>query len=168
MKVCEYESPGFNTGDANEPSFATTLTSQPVGKGTQSIASTSTQSNGSFSFGVSPTIQTSYQAHWRTANSPSVLVNVAPRVGFGQSGRLYTAKVTSDIGYGGHFVWIQRKAPYGSFRNVRRIYLSASSRAVFRVNIPKGRSILRLVLPADQAGPGYVGSLSRLIAVKRG
>jgi plastocyanin len=144
------------------------LTSQPFGKGTQSLATQTTQSNGAFTFGVSPTIQTSYQAHWRTANSPSVSVDVAPRVGFGQSGRLYTAKVTSDIGYGGHFVWIQRKAPYGSFRNVRRIYLSASSRAVFRVNIPKGRSILRLVLPADQAGPGYVGSLSRLISVKRG
>jgi plastocyanin len=143
------------------------LTSQPFGKGTQSIATQTTQANGSFSFGVSPTIQTSYVAHWRTSASPSVSVNVAPRVGFGQSGRLYVAKVTSDIGYGGHYVWVQRKAPYGSFRNVKRIYLGTASRATFRVNIPKGRSILRLVLPADQAGSGYVGSLSRLIAVKR-
>jgi plastocyanin len=150
---------------SNEP---VNLTSQPFGKGTQSIATQTTQSNGVFTFGVSPTIQTSYQAHWRTANSPSVSVDVAPRVGFGQSGRLYIAKVTSDIGYGGHFVWVQRKAPYGSFRNVKQVYLSATSRAVFRVNIPKGRSILRLVLPADQAGPGYVSSLSRLIAVKHG
>jgi plastocyanin len=149
----------------NEP---VTLTSQPYGKGTQSLATTTTQASGAFSFGVSPTIQTSYQAHWRTTASPAVQVNVAPRVGFGQSGRLYVAKVTSDIGYGGHYVWVQRKAPYGSFRNVRKIYLGASSRAVFRVNIPKGRSILRLVLPADQAGVGYVQSLSRLIAVKRG
>jgi plastocyanin len=149
----------------NEPM---TLSSQPFGKGTQSLAATTTSANGTFSFPVSPTIQTSYQAHWRTTASPSVSVNVAPRVGFGQSGRLYVAKVTSDIGYSGHFVWVQRKTPYGSFRNVKRIYLGAASRAVFRVNIPKGRSILRLVLPADQAGPGYVQGLSRLIAVKRG
>ena len=149
----------------NEP---VVLSSQPYGKGTQSIATTTTSANGMFSFPVSPTIQTSYQAHWRTTASPSVSVNVAPRVGFGQSGRLYTAKVTSDIGYAGHFVWVQRKAPYGSFRNVKRIYLGAASRAVFRVNIPKGRSILRLFLPADQAGLGYVQGLSRLIAVKRG
>ena len=54
--------------------------------------------------------------------------------------------------YAGHYVWVQRKAPYGSFRNVKRIYLGANSRAVFRVTIPKGRSILRLVLPAAQAG----------------
>lgn len=143
------------------------LTSQPFGKGTQSIATQTTQSNGSFSFGVSPTIQTSYVAHWQTASSPSVSVNVAPRVGFGRSGRLYIAKVTSDIGYAGHFVWVQRKAPYGSFRNVKQIYLGTASRAVFRVNIPRGHSILRLVLPVDQAGPGYVGSLSRLLFVTR-
>jgi plastocyanin len=149
----------------NEPM---TLTSQPYGKGTQSIATATTQANGTFSFGVSPTIQTSYQAHWRTTSSPSVSVNVAPRVGFGQSGRLYVAKITSDVGYGGHYVWVQRKAPYGSFRNVKKIYLGANSRAVFRVTIPKGRSILRLVLPTDQAGLGYVQGLSRLIAVKRG
>jgi plastocyanin len=148
----------------NEP---VTLSSQPYGKGTQSIATTSTGANGAFSFPVSPTIQTSYQAHWRTTASPSVSVNVAPRVGFGQSGRLYVAKVTSDIGYAGHYVWVQRKAPFGSFRNVKRIYLGASSRAVFRVRIPKGRSILRLVLPAGQAGLGYVQGISRLVAVRR-
>jgi plastocyanin len=149
----------------NEP---VTLSSQPYGKGTQSIATTSTSANGAFSFPVSPTIQTSYQAHWRTTASPSVSVNVAPRVGFGQSGRYYVAKVTSDIGYAGHYVWVQRKAPYGSFRNVRRIFLGSASRAVFRVNLPRGRSILRLVLPASEAGAGYVQGFSRLIAVRRG
>jgi len=61
----------------NEP---VALTAQPFGKGTQAVATTTTQANGAFSFGVSPTIQTSYQAHWRTTNSPNVTVNVAPRV----------------------------------------------------------------------------------------
>jgi plastocyanin len=148
----------------NEP---VSLTSQPYGKGTQSIATAMTSANGAFSFPISPTIGTTYQAHWRTADSPNVSVSVAPRVGFGHSGALYTAKVTSDIGYSGHFVWVQRKAPFGSFRNVKRIYLGAASRAVFRVHIPRGRSILRVVLPTDQAGPGYVAGVSRLILVKR-
>src|SRR5262249_26055503 len=75
----------------NEP---VTLTSQPLGKGTQAIDSTMTAANGSFAFGVSPTIQTTYQAHWRTTASPNVTVNVAPRVGFGRIGLLYAAKVT--------------------------------------------------------------------------
>lgn len=141
------------------------LTSQPYGKGTQSIATTTTQTNGTFAFGVAPTIQTSYQAHYATAASPSVTVQVRPRVGFGQSGTRYVAKVTSDLSYAGHYVWVQRKAPYGSFRNVKRIYLGASSRAVFTLRLVKGRSILRLVLPDTQAGVGYVASTSRLISV---
>jgi plastocyanin len=148
----------------NEP---VTLTSQPYGKGTQSIATTTTQANGQFSFGVSPTIQTSYQAHYRTANSPNVTVQVAPRVGFGHIGTRYTALVTSDLNYAGHYVWVQRKSPYGSFRNVKRIYLGANSRAVFTLKLVKGRSILRLVLPDNQAGVGYVASTSRMISVTK-
>jgi plastocyanin len=148
----------------NEP---VTLTSQPVGKGTQSIATTMTEANGAFSFGVSPTIQTSYQAHWRTTTSPSVTIDVRPRVGFGRSGRLYVAKVTSDLSYAGHYVWLQRKTPFGSFRAVKRVFLGANSRAVFTARLPHGRSILRLVLPDSQAGVGYVASTSRMITVFR-
>jgi plastocyanin len=144
-----------------------TLTSQPYGKGTQALAGTTTQASGAFSFGVAPTIQTSYQAHWRTANSPSVMINVRPRVGFGRSGKLFVAKVSSDLTYGGHYVWVQRKAPLGSFRNVKRIYLGTNSRAVFSARLPKGRSILRLVLPDSQAGVGYVAGTSRLIPLSR-
>jgi plastocyanin len=149
---------------ANEP---VSLTSQPYGKGTQSIATTQTQTSGTFSFGVAPTIQTSYQAHYKTANSPTATVNVAPLVGFGHSGTRYTAKVTSDLSYAGHYVWVQRKAPAGSFRNVKRVYLSSASRATFTLKLVKGRSILRLVLPDTQAGVGYVASASRLISVTK-
>jgi len=148
----------------NEP---VTLTSQPYGKGTQSIATTTTQTNGQFSFGVSPTIQTTYQAHWRTTNSPNVTVTVAPRVGFGRIGTRYTARVTSDLNYAGHYVWVQRKAPFGSFRNVKRIYLGASSRAVFSLHLVRGRSVLRLALPESQAGVGYVASTSRMITITK-
>jgi hypothetical protein len=149
---------------SNEP---VTLTSQPTGKGSQSLATTTTQSNGAFSFSVSPTIQTAYQAHWRTQNSPSVTVNVAPRVGFGRSGRLFIAKVTSDLNYGGKFVVVQRKGRFGGWTAIKRVYLGDSSRAVFSMRLVKGRSTLRVVLPATQAGDGYVQGLSRMIFVKR-
>jgi len=145
----------------NEP---VTLTSQPYGKGTQSVATTTTQSNGTFSFPVSPTIGTAYQAQWRTGMSPSVSVNVAPRVGFGHSGTLYTAKVTSDLTYAGRYVYVQRQGAYG-WTNVKRIYLSSTSRASFHLLLKKGRSVLRLALPLTQAGPGYVASTSRMLAI---
>jgi plastocyanin len=145
----------------NEP---VTLTSQPYGKGTQSVATTTTQSNGTFSFPVSPTIATTYQAQWRTGTSPSVTVEVAPRVGFGHSGALYTAKVTSDLTYAGRFVLVQRQGLYG-WTNLKRVYLSSTSRASFHLALRKGRSVLRLNLPMTQAGPGYVASTSRMLAI---
>ena len=117
---------------------------------------------------MSPTIQTSYQAHWRTANSPSVTINVAParrlrpqRQALRREGDVRPRRTRATT------CWVQRKAPLGSFRNVKRIYLGANSRAVFRAKLPKGRSILRLVLPDSQAGVGYVASTSRLIPLTR-
>ena len=148
----------------NEP---VTLTAEPSGKGIQSVQSTMTASNGSFVFGVTPTIATTYTSHWRTANSNPVTVNVAPRVGFGRSGSRYVAKVTSDIGYAGHYVVLQRRNAVGGWYSFKRIYLGDTSRAVFRATVPKGRSVLRLVLPPSQAGQGYVQGVSRLMPVVR-
>jgi len=148
----------------NEP---VSLTSQPYGKGTQAIATTMTQANGAFTFNVSPTIQTSYQAHWRTTNSPSVTVNVAPRVGFGRVGRLFNVKVTSDLSYTDNYVVVQRKRAFGSWTAAKRVFLNGSSRASFTLRLAKGRSFLRVVLPQGQAGAGYVSSMSRQIIVTR-
>jgi plastocyanin len=141
------------------------LTAQPYGKGAQSLESTSTASDGSYSFAVSPTIQTTYQSHWRAADSSPVTVNVAPRVGFGLNGRIYTAKVTSDLSYSGHYVWLQRHTSLFGWTNIKRVYLGSTSRATFMVRLPHGRTMLRLVLPAGQAGAGYVAGLSRTLVV---
>ena len=143
------------------------LTAQPFGKGAQSLQSTTTAADGSYQFAVSPTIQTTYQSHWRTADSNQVQVNVAPRVGFGRSDRIFTAKVTSDLGYSGHFVWLQRNTSVFGWTNIKRVYLNSSSLARFMVRLPHGRTMLRLVLPISEAGAGYVAGLSRSILVIR-
>jgi plastocyanin len=147
---------------------AVTLTSQAYGKSVQSVASTTTTTGGTFFFGVTPTIQTTYTAHYRSSNSTPVTVNVAPRVGFGQSGSLFIAKVTSDLPYTGHFVIVQKRNAVGGWYSFKRVYLGDSSRATFRLKLAKGRYILRLYLPASQAGAGYVQSFSRLMPIVRG
>jgi plastocyanin len=149
---------------ANEP---VTLTSQAYGKSAQSIAASTTQTNGTFMFGVTPTIQTTYTAHYKTSNSAPVTVNVAPRVGLGQSGPLFVAKVTSDLGYGGHYVIVQKRNGVGGWYSFKRVYLGDTSRAVFRLALPKGHFTLRLYLPSSQAGAGYVQSFSRLLPIVR-
>jgi len=149
---------------ANEP---VTLTAQPFGKGAQSIDQTTTSSSGAYQFSVTPTIGTSYQSHWRTADSQTVTVDVAPRVGFSRSGSLLIAKVTSDLSYSGRFVWVQRHFSYG-WKSIKRVFLGSNSRAVFGMKLPRGHTtMLRLVLPAGQAGGGYVAGLSRTVFVHR-
>lgn len=143
------------------------LTAQPFGKGAQSLQSTTTAADGSYKFAVSPTIQTTYQSHWRTADSAQVQVNVAPRVGFGRNDRIFTAKVTSDLGYAGHFVWLQRHSTALGWMNIKRVFLNSASTASFTAKLPHGRTMLRLVLPIGQAGSGYVAGLSRTIFVIR-
>src|SRR5437868_8077963 len=106
-----------NASLANEP---VTLTAQPFGKGAQSIDQATTASSGDFKFNITPTIGTSYQSHWRTADSQTVKVDVAPRVGFSRSGRLFIAKVTSDLSYSGHFVWVQRHFGFG-WKSMKRV-----------------------------------------------
>jgi plastocyanin len=149
---------------ANEP---VTLTAQPFGKGAQSIDQTTTSSSGDYQFSVTPTIGTSYQSHWRTADSQTVKIEVAPRVGFSRSGNLLIAKVTSDLSYSGHFVWAQRHFAYG-WKSIKRVFLGSNSRAVFRMALPRHHTtMLRLVLPSGQAGAGYVAGLSRTVFVHR-
>lgn len=152
-----------NSALASEP---VTLTAQALGKSTQSIDQVTTTSGGNYLFTVSPTIQTTYQTHWRTADSQTVTVNVSPRIGFSRSGNLFIAKATSDLSYGGHFVWVQRHYGFG-WKSIKRVFLGGNSRAVFRMKLPHGRTLLRLVMPQGQAGAGYVAGLSRTIIVHR-
>jgi plastocyanin len=148
---------------ASEP---VTLTAQAFGKSAQSIDQVTTTTGGNYQFSVTPTIQTTYQSHWRAADSQTVTVNVAPRIGFSRSGRLFITKATSDLSYAGHFVWVQRH--YGfAWHSVKRVFLGSNSRAVFGLKVPRGRTLLRIVMPAGQAGAGYVAGVSRTIVVHR-
>jgi plastocyanin len=152
---------------SKQASQTVVLNAQPVGKTVSRLDTATTSADGTFSFGVAPTIQTTYRAQWQSATSPAVTIFVAPRVGFGHSGRIYTARVTSDMSYGGHFVFLQRRTAFG-WRSVKKVFLGSASTARFTVTLPRHRrSFLRLFLPASQAGAGYVASLSRTIAVVR-
>jgi hypothetical protein len=152
---------------SKQASQSVVLNAQPFGeKNAKQANVTSTTTDGAFSFSVSPTIQTAYQAQWGKAASPTVTLYVRPRVGFGRSGRIYTVKVTSDIAYGGHSVYVQRRTSLG-WRSVKKVFLSSSSRARFTMALPRGRSYLRVWLPASQAGAGYITSTSRILSVRR-
>jgi len=61
---------------------------------------------------------------------------------------------------------VQKRNAVGGWKTLKHVFLGSSSRAAFRVNLARGRSVLRLVLPGSQAGSGYVQSISRMIPVR--
>src|SRR5438105_11239225 len=96
-----------NNKKAGEP---VTIVSLPYGQTTkQVIANLQTGSGGTFSFTVTPQIQTLYQAQWRTLSESSVTVQVVPTIKLpapSSSGwyHLYAAPPN----YAGHFVYPRR------------------------------------------------------------
>jgi plastocyanin len=155
----------INNGAANEQ---VTLSSQGYGQTAAQASQTTktTTANGAFEFTVSPSRQTIYTVKWKNATSYPVTIDVAPRVGFGRVGRNYLARVTSEIPYRGHFVFVQRHTAFG-WKSIKHVMLGSGSRALFNVKLPHGRSVLRLFLSTQQAGPGYVASASRMLAGRR-
>lgn len=132
--------------------------------------------NGSWSFIVKPRLQTAYEARWRptaqTVTSPQSLVNVRPLVGFrvkSARGRIVTffTKVRGARPFTGKYVNLQRKNRFGRWVNLKRVTLGSTSAASFKARLPRGRSTVRVFMPAAQAAPGYVAGISRKLTLSR-
>lgn len=167
------------TGDAGEKVTLRGETVTPSGtRQATAVTETTTGQDGTYTFTVSPSAQTTYTAAWQvtpttSTTSEPVTVRVAPRVGLGivrKVGRYLTfsTKATSAIPYAGRSVYLQRRNAFGEWVSIKRIVLKSSAFATrATVRLPRGYSRLRVVMPQSQAGTGYVAgrSLSRLVRV---
>ena len=140
------------------------------------VASVVTTNNGAYSVAVTPENGTSYRAEFQngTARVASVVsaVQVRPQVRLvlrsvkGVRAYLRTAAI-SGLSYEGRYVLVQRQTRTGGWTTVKRVTLGALSADRFSVRVPSGTSRIRTLLLASQAGPGYLASASRAIAVNR-
>jgi plastocyanin len=154
-----------------------TVFAKPYGQ-TQfaSVGSAVSSNNGNWSFVVKPRIQTTYEARWKptgpmVTSSPAV-ANVRPQVGFrvkGARGRVVTffTKVRGARPFAGKFLNLQRKNRLGRWVTLRKVTLGSTSAATFKSRLPRGRSTVRLFMPAAQAAPGYVAGISRALTLSR-
>jgi len=152
-----------SSGDANEPVI---ITARPSGAATvQQVATVMTGADGTFSHAVNPSIETTYTAAWKTATSPSVTVQVRPKVTVTRlSSVRFLAKVTSSISYAGHFVYLQRHSAAG-WITVKKLSLGPQSGRLFKAPHIRGTRTYRVYLSIDQAGDGYVDSWSNSVRV---
>ena len=143
-----------------EPSGASSFTT---------LTSVDTTAGGQWTDVVKPTIETSYQAKWKSATSSPVTVKVRPLITLTlvdlSTGR-FSTKVTAARSFAGKFVLVQRLRSTG-VTTLKKVTLDASSSASFRVRLHHGRSRLRVVMPTSQTTPGYITGMSKVLVVHR-
>ena len=145
-----------------------TVWAQPLGQTSPVlIATLKTTTNGAWDLLIKPTLQTAYQAHWKSSVSAAATVLVRPLVRLSASHRHGFVKVRSAHSLVGKSVFIQRFTRFHQWVTMRRVVLGRNSSKLFRIRLVRGRYTLRAYVPAKQAGPGYLDGFSRPVVYRR-
>jgi plastocyanin len=155
---------------------AVAVSAQDCGKTTFTrLAAATTTAGGNWSLVAKPTINTVYQARWRTAESATVQVKVMPRIRLGRVGSRFTARVTAAQAFTGKVIAFQRyRSALRRWVTLKRVSLGAASTpaagtvvtsARFRARIRRGWR-LRVLLPQGQAGTCYLAARSNVLRVR--
>jgi plastocyanin len=158
-----------SNGKAGE---SVTVYGQPYGQPSpQLLATVVTGTGGSFGYVTTPQLYTTYYARWKSAQSGSIVVQVAPKIQFfGPTNGFYKAQVTAAHTFVGHYVYLQRLSSLGQWVSVRKLALGVRSGRVFTIkrgSIPRGTNRLRIFMTIHQAGIGYLSSYSPTKVVVR-
>ncbi|HEY4348278.1 MAG TPA: hypothetical protein VGM80_11875 [Gaiellaceae bacterium] len=146
-----------------------TVNAQPFGAAAPSaVATVSTGGNGTWTYPAQPRIGTTYTATANGGTSASVTIGVQPALSFQRITKArFSTRVTGATGFSGKFVKFQRLVG-DRWVTVKQARLNSNSAAIFPATLlPKGRSTIRVALSVNQAGPGYLGGLSRKLTYTR-
>jgi plastocyanin len=167
--VVKFGGQAMLTGTVNNRRAGQTVTivQLPAGQTTkQVIATLQTTTNGAFSFGVTPQLNTQYQAQWRGAES-SVTVQVQPmiKLPFASRTGYFHFYATASQSFAGRFVYLQRFTLARTWINVRKLQLGQKSGRIMSMRyvrsvVPLGRWSIRIYMPATEMPPGYIDSWS--------
>jgi hypothetical protein len=145
--------------------------------GSPSAVAVTTQSDGSFSYDLTPhfnaRVVARYTSGTQTATSDELNIWVRPRVSLSKFGaRRFAVRVVAGEAFVGRPVWIQRwSARAHAWRNVIQVRLahyvrsSGATTAAFRLHL--GRRVkLRAMMTDLAAGSDYVGGWSNFVVSK--
>jgi plastocyanin len=162
---------------SQEAGEAVAVSAQECGKTAFTrLAAATTTAGGNWSLVAKPTINTVYQARWRTAESANnVQVKVMPRMRLGRVGSRFTVRVTAAQAFTGKVIAFQRyRSAVRRWVTLKRVTLGAASTpaagtvvtsARFRARIRRGWR-LRVLLPQGQAGTCYLAARSNVLRVR--
>jgi len=144
-----------------------TLVMLPFGQTTKQVVATlQTTAGGAFSFNVTPQLNTTYQAQWKTLES-SVIVQVQPmlKLPAASPSGYFHFYVTAGQSFAGRFANLQRFTLARTWVNVTRLKLGVKSGRIMSLRfvrslIPRGRWSIRIYMPATEMPGGYVDTWS--------
>jgi hypothetical protein len=131
-------------------------------------ATTLTGTSGAWSLAVRPSIRTTYKASWNGSASAPLTIAVRPAVSIRRlTVNRFATHVAPAARFRGRIVQLQRRRGDGRWVTIARKRLSSFSSAVFRPNLRRGTSTLRVAISVNQAGPGYLAGFSRTLTIRR-
>jgi plastocyanin len=144
-----------------------TLVALPFGQTTKQVVATlQTTTNGAFSYTLTPQLNTTYQAQWKSRES-SVIVQVQPliKLPFVSRTGYFHFYVTAGQSFAGRFVYLQRFTLTHTWANISKLRLGQKSGRIMSVRfvrrlIPRGRWSVRIYMPATEMPGGYIDSWS--------
>jgi plastocyanin len=120
-----------------------------------------TADGGTFSFIVAPQVLTNYQAAWKGAYATPTTVQVAPKLTLGRNNG-WIIHAAGGRSFAGRAVQLQRlNGATGQWVTLRKPLLGAkSSVRILNLKLPKGVNRLRVTMSVNQAGAGFLGTIS--------
>jgi plastocyanin len=169
VPVVKFGGPVTLTGAVSNKRAGETVTivQLPFGQTTKQVVATlQTTANGVFTFSVTPQLNTTYQAQWKSLES-SVIVQVQPaiKLPFVSKSGFFHFYVTAGTSFAGRIAYLQRFTLAHQWVNIRALTLGSKSGRLISVRfvrsiIPRGRWSIRVFMPATQMGGGYLDSWS--------
>jgi len=128
-----------------------------------------TAADGSYSFIVSPTIATGYQASWKGAYATPTSVQVQPKLTLGRNNG-WIIHAAAGVSFAGRSVQLQRlNRVTGQWVTLRKVMLNAksSARVLLNPKLPKGLNELRVTMSVNQAGSGFLGAIGTTVKYRQ-
>jgi hypothetical protein len=146
-----------------------TIWAQPYGQGSPvQLPPILTTTGGAWDLVVRPTLLTTYEAHWRTAVSQKVSLQMRPNVLLTVGKRYWFVKVKTNHSLQGRKVYLQRFTRFQQWVKFKRVILSqGSGRLIGAPRLKHGRYVLRVFMSYNQAGAGYLDGYSRTVVIRR-
>jgi plastocyanin len=131
------------------------------------VAELRTVGAGGYDWATVPQVLSYYQARWGNRASAIVTVGVRPRITLIRRAPWFVTSARANRSLAGRWVYVQRRSALNQWVNIKKVRIGSSGARRFKIDLRRGRHILRMFMTTNQAGSGLLWSHSRTIVVRK-